>query len=603
MSETFGRFLLNEAIPKQYQPKDVYSKKELQSNMLRLAKDDPATYVKTITEVKRLGDEFATLEGVSVGLDDIAPLYAARNAITLPALAQIRKAKSRKERQDIASKTQDKLIDYAMTHPGTMGDMARSGARGNALQLMRAVGAPAAAADEHDEIQPWLTVHSYSEGLRPSEWWATNREARMAAVKSNIEVVEPGDMSKILINNTSDQIITTSDCNTQNGLSFSVDNSAVLDRYLAKPAGTITADTLVTPRIQNELKKQKVSMVTVRSPMTCEISAGVCQKCSGLNSTGKLNKLGDNIGIRASQSLGEPLTQLALNAKHGVRVSGANPMEVTGLEGFKAIIESPASFKNKAVLAPKPGIVETVTAAPQGGHYVTVAGERVYVSQGLKPLVKAGDKVSAGDVLSEGVPRPDEVVKYKGLGAGRDYVVDKLSTIYKDSGINVDRRHFEVLAKSTLNHLRIEDIDDDDAASTGLVRGDIVDYNRFRNIVAKNVKEVPLKDAAGLHLGEGVLHHLAGTQITDHMVKELQRAGISKVKVSMKAPLVSPIMAPATRNPLLNPDWLVRMGHRYLKQSILEGAQKGQKTNIHGTHPVPGIVFSSEFGEGPLGSY
>jgi len=571
--------------------------------MIRLAKDNPEAYVKSITEVKRLGDAFATTEGISVGLDDIAPLYKERNAITLPALKRIRKAKSRTERQGIIADTQDKLINYAMTHPGTMGDMARSGARGKALQLMRAVGAPAAASDEKDKLQPWLTVHSYSEGLHPSEWRATNREARMAAVKTNIEVTEPGDLSKILVNNTSHQVIIEPDCGTRNGLNFPVTDSNLLDRYLARKAGTFTAGTLVTPRTLAQLKNQKVPNVMARSPMTCEASTGMCQKCMGLNSVGRLNKIGDNMGIRASQSLGEPLTQLALDAKHGVRVSGANPMDVSGLSGFRSILESPASFKNKATLAPVTGNVEAVTPAPQGGHYITVGGIQQHTAQGLKPLVAVGDKVYAGDVLSDGVPRPDEVVKHKGLGAGRDYVVDKLSTIYDKSGINVDRRHFEVLAKSTLNYLRIEDIADDDSATHGLVRGDIIDYNKFRNIIANSVDEVPLKQAEGRHLGESVLHHLAGTQLTAPMVKELQRAGIQRVKVTMKAPVVSPVMAPATRNPLLNPDWMVRLGHRYLKQSILEGAQKGQKSDLHGTHPVPGIIFGSEFGEGPAGRY
>lgn len=603
MADTFGQFLLDEAIPAEYRPKGAYTKRSLQTNMVRFAKADPENYVKSITEVKRLGDNFATLEGISVGLDDIAPLYAKRNAITMPALKRIRKAKSRKERQTIVLDTQDKLIDYAMTHSGTMGDMARAGARGKALQLMRAVGAPAAANDEKDDIQPWLTTHSYSEGLRPSEWWATNREARMAAVKTNIEITEPGDLSKILINNTGHQVIMQPDCGTRNGISFSADDAALLDRYLARDTGTITAGTLITARVLTQLRKQKVGSVLARSPMTCEAGAGLCQLCVGVDSTGVLNKVGDNIGIRSSQSLGEPLTQLALDAKHGVRVSGANPMTISGLSGFRAILESPASFKNKAMLAPVTGTVSAVNKAPQGGFFITVDDEKQHIMPGLEPVVSVGDKVAAGDILTEGVPRPDEVVKHKGLGAGRNYVVDTLANIYKKSGINVDRRHFETLAKSTLNHLRVEEIDDDDSADHGIVRGDIIDYNKFRNIVAKSVESVPTGQAEGKYLGEGVLYHLAGTQITKAMIKELKDAGIPKVRTSMKAPLVSPVMSPATRNPLLNPDWVVRLGHRYLKQSILEGAHKGQTSDLHSTSPVPGIIFSSEFGEGPGGSY
>lgn len=603
MSKTLGQYLLDGAIPVGYRPKDVYSKSDLRSNMLRLAKDDPARYTKTITEVKRLGDEFATNLGISVGLDDIEPLYKTRDAITKPALARVKKAKTKTERQDIISETQDKLLEYAMKHPGTMGEMARSGARGSSLQLMRAVGAPAASSDEKDDLQGWLTTHSYAEGLRPSEWWANNREARMAAVKTQNEVMEPGDLSKILINNTSDQIVTISDCGTKNGLLIALTDSHILDRFTARTEHGLPRNTLMTPRVVSTLQQQKVERMLMRSPMTCEAQHGICQHCAGLSTLGVINKIGVNLGIRASQSLGEPLTQLALNAKHGVRLSGANPLETTGLEGFRKLLESPASFKNKATLAPEDGVVTAISKAPQGGYYVTVNESKTYVSQGLKPTVSIGTTVHAGDVLSEGTPRPDEVVHYKGLGAGRAYLVNKLSGIYKDSKINVDRRHFEVLAKSALNHVRIEEVDDDDSAAHGLVRGDVIDYNRFRNIVGDKTQHTDTDKAEGKYLGEGVLHHLAGTQLTQPMLAEIKDAGFHRVRTSSQAPTVSAVISPATRNPLLNPDWLVRMGHRYLKQSLLEGAQKGQTSNIHGTSPVPGLVFSGEFGEGENGQY
>ncbi len=571
--------------------------------MLRLAKDNPEQYVKTIVEVKRLGDAFATSSGISVGLDDIAPMYKSRDAITRPALAQMKKATNRADKVKIVAAAQNELIQHAMTHPGTMGDMARSGSRGNALQLMRAVGAPAAAADEHDDIQPWLTVRSYAEGLRPSEWWAAGREARMAAVKSTKEVSDPGDLSKTLINNSSDQIISEADCGTHNGLNFSTDDSHLLDRYLAKPVDGFHYNDLITPRVIAALRKLGVKSAIARSPMTCEADVGVCQKCMGLGVTGTLPKIGENVGIRASHALGEPLTQLALNAKHGVRVSGENPLDIGGLEGFKMLIESPANFKNKATLATSTGKITHVTAAPQGGHYVGLGGENHYVAAGLKPLVAVGDHVHAGDVLSEGIPKPDEVVMHKGLGAGRDYLIERLGGIYRGAGIDIDRRHFEVIAKSTLNHMTVEDVDDKDSAEHGLIRGDIINYNKFRNVIANHIETASVKDSVGRHLGEGVLYHMAGTLITEPMAKEFARAGITNVKVTMRAPLVSPVMSPATRNPLLNPDWIVRLGHRLLKQSLLEGAHEGHKSDIHGAHPVPGILFSTEFGEGDSGRY
>jgi len=603
MAKTLGHYLLDEAVPKAYRPDGTYSKKSLRQSMVRLAKDKPQEYAEVITKVKELGDGFATSMGISVGLDDIEPLYKERDAIVRPALQKIKTITDHDARREIISKTQDKLLDYAMKHPGTMGAMARSGARGSALQLMRGVGAPAASADEKDQIQPWLTTRSYAEGLKPSEWWANNREARMAQVKSQVEVIEPGDLSKILVNNTSDQVVAEHDCGTSNGLSMLVESPNVLDRYLAKAQGKMARNTLVDPRVVAQCKKDKIHQLLVRSPMTCESNTGVCQKCVGLSSTGGVYRLGENVGIKASQSLGEPLTQLALNAKHGVRLSGNNPMDVGGLEGFRMIMESPASFKNKATLSPVSGAVKSIQPAPQGGFYITVENEKLYALPGLKPIVKVGDRVHAGDALSDGVPKPDEVVKYKGLGAGREYIVGKLSQIYKDNGINTDRRHFEVLAKSTLNHVRIEHVEDDDAAEHGLVRGDVVNYNTFRNVASSQSEVTPIEKAEGKYLGESALYHLVGTKITEPMIQELKRAGIRQVKTAIKAPLMSPVLAPATQNPLLNPDWLVRLGHRFLKKSIMEGAQKGQRSDIHGAHPLPGLVFSAEFGEGESGRY
>ena len=591
-TKTLGQHMLEDAIPPGYRPTGPYTKNALYGQMIRLAKDNPELYATTITNVKRLGDDFATMEGISVGLDDIAPVAAKRDAIIKPALAALKKTSSRAKRQQIISATQSKMVAYAKDHPGTMGDMARSGGRGNTIQLMKAVGSPVAANDEQDQVQPWLITRSYSEGLSPSEWWAANREARMAAAKSTIEVSEPGDISKIIINNVSNQVVTERDCGTKNGLRFSVDSPEIVDRYEAR------TNKLIDKQYLQQLRKRGGS-VMVRSPMTCEATAGVCQLCMGLTVTGTLNRVGDNIGIRAAHALGEPLTQLALNAKHGVRTAGGTA-GVSGLEGFRSLIETPSSFKNKAALAPDDGQVTAITPAPQGGHFVTVAGTKVHVPAGIRVTVRVGQSVHAGDVLSEGTPRPDEVVAHKGLGAGREYLVSQLGGIYRDAGIDVDRRHLEVLAKGALNHLHVDKITPN---NQGIVRGDVIKYNQFQTLVGDAVKEVPLRDAERMVLARPIHEHLPGTRITQGLLRDLKRQGVTKVSVATIDARVTPFMAPATRNPLLNPDWLVRMGHRNLRQSLIDAAGMGHSTDIRGTAPVPAIVFNPEFGEGTGGKY
>lgn len=592
MSQTLGHLLFEDAIPAKYRPTGTYTKGALFKSMLTMAKEDPALYATTIVKVKNLGDQFATMEGISVGLDDIAPLYKERDAIMAPALKKMQSTTNRAERQAIVSKTQSQMVDYAKTHPGTMGDMARSGGRGNMVQLMKAVGSPVAANDEQDKVQPWLITKSYSEGLSPAEWWVANREARMAAAKSTIEVSEPGDVSKIIINNVQDQVVTQHDCHTHNGIRLPVDSPEIRDRYRAKD------NVLITKAVADTMRKAG-GHVLVRSPMTCEAHHGVCQMCMGHGVTGKLNAIGDNVGIRAAHAMGEPLTQLALNAKHGVRTAGGSA-GVSGLEGFRAIIETPVNFKNKATLAPRDGTVESVTVAPQGGHYVTVSGTRAHVGPGVKVIAKVGDKVHAGDVLSEGSPQPAEVVHHKGLGAGREYMIEQLGGIYRDAGIDVDRRHLEILAKGALNHVHIDSVEDNDH---GLVRGDVVSFNRFRQLASSAKDTVALSEAEGRYLAEAVQEHLPGTRVTPGLINDLKRRGVNKVTVASIQARVTPIMAPATRNPLLNPDWLVRMGHRNLRQSLIDGAGMGHRTDISSTSPVPALVFNPRFGEGVDGRY
>lgn len=597
--KTFGQHLMDDTIPEKYRPTGVYTKGALYKSMLRMAKEEPELYAKTIVKVKDMGDEIATMEGMSVGLDDISPVYAHRDAIMKPAIKAFDKAKTREARQKVVLDTQSKMVDYAKIHPGTLGDMARSGGRGNMIQLMKSVGAHVAANDEHDKVQPWLISKSYSEGLTPSQFWVANREARMAAAKGTIEVSEPGDLSKIIVNNTQGQVITTHDCGTKNGLRMATLSPECVDRYLAQRAGRYAAETEITKRVLDDIRDQGIEHILVRSPMTCEAQTGICQICMGHTVTGKLNSIGDNVGVRAAHSLGEPLTQLALNAKHGVRTAGGSA-GLSGIEGFRAIIETPATFKHKAALAPLDGVVHKIEKAPQGGHYVTVEDQRVHVAPGLGMRVTKGQRVFAGDILSEGTPRPDEVVRHKGLGAGREYVVDTLRGLYKDAGIDVDRRHFEVLAKSTLNHMDVTRVDPN---PHGIVRGDVIDYNRFKSLVQTAKEELPIGEAEGKYLAVAVQEHLPGTLLTAGLVQDLKRRHVTHVTVSTLNAQVTPRMAPATRNPLLNPDWMVRMGHRYLKQSLLEGAQMGHTTNIHSTSPVPAIVFNPEFGNGPDGHY
>lgn len=595
MSRTvpMGQLLLNEALPESHQITGDTSKKDLKKLLVDLARTDPQRYVQAVTDLKRVGDEVTTDMGITVGLADIEPDYARRDKILEPALKAVRGAKNDEDRIRIINKAQEDLLNSTRHHPGQMTMMATSGARGKLSQLMRIVSSPVAVVDDKSRTIPWAISKSFAEGLKPPDVWAEMTESRRNVVESNLAVSEPGEVGKLFVNTMSDQLVTIPDCGTRNGLTMHPTDPNIQDRYLA---GT---NELITPRVADRLRRAD-KPVTVRSPMTCEAPHGVCQRCQGLDEFSKPHTVGTNVGMRAAQALSEPLTQLALNAKHAVRTTNSKNTVLHGLSGIRQLTDIPQSFLHKATLASRPGKVTRVATAPQGGHYVEVNEQQHYVPPSLNVAVKEKDAVEAGDRLSTGIPKPDEVVQYKGLGAGRRYLVDSLYDVYSSSGAPVDKRHLELLAKTDLNYVRIMD---EDSGDLDVMRGDIVDYNRFRASLAAQSKMMKTSDAVGNTLGNNVLHHTAGTRITPTLVKELHRKGVTQVPVAPRVPRHEMVMKPVGRTPLLNPDVLARLAHRNLKQTLLEGAAFGDSSDLHGTSPIPAFVFGAEFGTGPAGRY
>ena len=595
--ETFGRHLLNDTLPSQYRITGAIDKKELKSRMNHLAKTDPHLYTTTITNLKHRGDELATLEGLSIGLDDITPEYAKRDKFMAPLKRAFNSATTDKRRKEIAVDAQGKLTNSVSKHPGSLTLQVKSGARGNTTQYANMVSGLGYSRDPNGGVLPWMIERSYAEGLRPSDYWATTNQSMMDVIKTYTAISEPGELSKKLVSGMADLVITEEDCGTSNGVKLRATNADVIDRYLAIDTGPFKRNTLITPLLQPKVAKAS-PMILVRSPMTCEASDGVCQRCQGLDEKGNMHIRGINVGVRAAQAMAEPLTQFALNAKHGGRTLESDKYQVHGISGFRQIIETPKQFVNKATLANQDGKVTRVESAPQGGNFVYVGKDQHYTSPGMGLKVRAGDTVARGDILSEGIPKPDEVVKYKGLGQGRLYMVNTLQDLYKGQGKNLDRRHFELLAKSNLNHVQILE----DPTGT-FIKGDVVNYNTLRKELGSNVKQLALAEALGETLGKEYLQYAVGTRVTQNIVEDLRKEGIKDVLIAPRAPTVEFIMKSATTVPKLHEDWIARMAHQGLKPSILRAAHTGEISRLHGTHPVPAYIHGAEFGQGEDGRY
>lgn len=599
---TLGRLLIEEAIPKEYRPdpKEPLTKKRLYAVLARVAKERPEVYGQIVAQVKRAGDIVATNHGISVGLDDIEPDYKTRDPIIRDAKAQLAKATTDAQRQEILRKTQAAALELAPQHKSDMATMARAGGRGNAAQLMRTVVSPVAATDSDGSVIPWLIEHSYAEGLRADEAWVAGKEARNNVVSSKNAVAEPGAFGKLITANMVHQVVTQDDCKTDNGVWVSTDDPNIVDRVVAAGETALPPGTPISGDHVTALRTRKVAKIKVRTPLVCETAHGLCARCWGLDERGRLPSVGTHMGVRSGQAMAEPLTQFSLNAKHGVRTAGGSDQVLKGLKGLSTYLDFPASFTQRAVLAPVTGKIVRVTAAPQGGHHVEMTGHptALYIGAAMRPTCKPGDEVHAGDSLSDGVPLPDDVVRLKGLGAARDAVAKQVHTIFKGEGLNLDPRHTELLARAHMGYVRVIDDPDGDVGA-----GEIVPYQGVAHKWGKSAKTVALSAAKGQVLAKAAGPYTAGTRITDAIHKALGQMDLKEVQVHTGGFDARPVVSGLTRSPLLDQDWMTRLGHRYLYNSIIEGASAGHTSDLRGTSPIPAYIVGQNFGEGPDGRY
>jgi len=591
-ARTVGQLILAQTLPKDAIPPTAAKKKEIFTTLYNFIKANPEKGGDIVDKLNRMGHDFATQSGYSISLDDIAPPSEARTAVN-DALARIANVQDPKERTRILLDVRNRLLDKLpeLVKDNNQYRLVESGSRGNKDQFLRSYVSPVAAKSATGVV-PWLIKHSYSTGLRPSEYVATGVETRLNNITAHFAITQPGDFSKILVNNMANQLITTEDCGTDNGIVMSTESPQIIDRYLAKPVGNFKARTLITPQVATDLRK-KFKEVVVRSPMTCEAPEGVCQLCYGLTEWGKLPPVGTNVGVRSAQAITEPLTQFTLSAKHSA-LKAQEAEQVSTIKQLRQFLDIPKIFAGKAIVASTAGKVEKLEKAPQGGTFIYIAGNKHYVPPGQEVTASIGQYVNAGDTLSTGIPAANEVVRYKGIGPGRQYVVEKLQEMYKDQGVDLDRRHFELLARSHINYVRIED-----DPENRFLPGEIVNYQIFKKTLSGNTKEIDIDKSEGKFLAKNYLHFLVGTPITKDVIAALKKHGYKSVVVASEAPKFTFYMEPITTNPLLNPDWMARLGHRYLRQSIMDAAHVGEQSDLHGTHPVPAYAYGVEFGKGP----
>jgi DNA-directed RNA polymerase subunit beta' len=612
MRTTVGQLLINDALPEELRDYTrKIDKKSIKKILGIVAEKYPQRYNEVASAFMKLGGEVSTTYGreSSLNLDalKIGPnTRKLRDALndTVQAILETpglshdeRDARIVKAVGRAASKIRDTNFKEQVNAGNALAKQVQSGARGNQTQFSGVNVGDLLVQDHRDNPIPVAMTNSYAEGLDPVEYWAGSYGARKGMVDLKFATPKGGFLGKQLSLASHRLVVTEEDCGTANGIPVDADDPDNVGSLLARGYGNVNQGTTITPKLVKGLKKYKT--IVVRSPLTCQAKDGVCAKCAGVREKGNLPDIGDNIGIAAAQAISEPISQSAMSSKHSGGTVGIGPT-ASGFDAINQLTQVPKTFKGGAAVANLDGRVDSIEKAPQGGTFVTVAGERHYVLPDFQPLVKIGDKVEAGDVISEGLPNPAEIVRHKGVGAGRWHFMRNFRDTLKASRIGANRRNIELLSRGLINHVRI--VEPDGPPDT--LPDDVVEFNSITRgyTPRRGSRTVDPKRAKGMYLEAPALQYSVGTRVTPRVIESLKRHGVSSVVAHGDKPSFAPEMVRAMETIAYAPDWMTRLGGFHLKKGLLSSVHRGVGAKEHGTSFIPSLVKGTEFGKPPAGS-
>ena len=532
----------------------------------------------------------------SLSLDDFTPDKSTRDRFVSQAQKQVDKinattglSKKEKERRakEVWFDATDKMIK---THdilesrkPNNLQLMKQAGVKPSPDQYQQLRLAPMLVTDSQNRVLPTPITKSYSEGLDVSQYWTQMSGARRGSVLKVQEVQVPGYFTKRLINTSMGMVVAGDDCKTERGVSIPVGSKDIYDRELQQDVKirdqTFKKGTILTPDVVSTIRSSdKKAQLLVRSTLKCEHGKGVCQKCAGVSPQGDASNpyypKGTNLGVLSTQALGERATQLTLKAFHSGGVAKRGPTMVNDIKRVIQIAEMPAKIPNAAKLAMNGGKIEKIEKDPLGMN-IWVGGKKHHIPRdaqgedltrplpGTAPRIPGRDKlwvpprvgqvVPAGWMLSDPertTVNPHDLYRATGkIENVQNQMVNELHQIYGREGVR--RQHVETVVKAMSNLTRVVDPGDSDR----LVHGE---YQPTSKVGAMN--------------------------------RRLVKAGKKPVQHT-------PIMKGIDAMPLeVQEDWMAKLNHNRLRQSITEGAATGASSQLHGLHPIPGMAYGAEFG-------
>ena len=479
-----------------------------------------------LDSLKDMGYLYSTLAGMTVALSDISVAphkeeivgEGRKKADQLNALRD-RGLLTPQEWEAAFSKlwagVKDDVGDTLMTSMARMNPinmMAISGARGNKnhftqLAGMRGLMARPTQSKSRKEYQPSIIeVPIYScfrEGMSVSEFFISTHGVRKGLTDTALKTAESGYLTRRLVDVAQEVIINEIDCGTDKGFKVSdikdrKNNSMIesfydriVGRYTARPITDpntgevlIDADEYVTDEMAKKVVDAGVEEAYIRNVFTCESTKGICRKCYGKNmATGNLVEEGEAIGIMAAQAIGEPGTQLTMRNFHTGGVATQSGDITQGLPRVEELFEA-RTPKGVAVISKIDGEITDIRDNDnKTGTIVTVTNEKESIehkcdlTQIVRPWMKVGTHVRAGEKLTEGQIAPKELLEVAGVRQVQEYILKEVKKVYSTQSIDISDKHLEVMIKQMLKKVIVIEGND-----TGLSAGQTLSLTRMNEI-------------------------------------------------------------------------------------------------------------------------
>ncbi|MBM2816893.1 MAG: rpoC [Ignavibacteria bacterium] len=454
---TTGRTLFNEVVPKELGfLNELLTKKRLRQIIgICFRKAGLAKTVEFLDNLKDTGFKYATKGGLSVSIDDVViPLEKA--TIIADAQVKIDQIENAYKNGVISSgERYNKIIDTWSTATNRVADklysdlsktdqgfntfwmMLDSQARGSKEQIRQLAGMRGLMAKPKKSLSGSTgelienpIIANFKEGLSILEYFISTHGARKGLADTALKTADAGYLTRRLHDVAQDMIISDLDCGTIRGVDMHAlkDGEEVKEPLYERILGRVALVDVIDPITDNmilraggvideevgtAIEQTSLDAVLIRSVLTCESRRGVCAKCYGRNlATGKLIDVGEAVGTIASQSIGEPGTQLTLRTFH----TGGTALLVASQSSIIAKFDGIAQFENIKMVSydGDDGEIHIVVSRSGVINIIDPDSNRVLnkydATYGATLKIKDGEPVHKGQMIYEWDPYNSAII-------------------------------------------------------------------------------------------------------------------------------------------------------------------------------------------------